>query len=55
MMMQSSPRPRLIPAGSGDELENAVGIDNKGQNLVEAGTGALVLNPNEVPTQICGG
>jgi probable HAF family extracellular repeat protein len=35
----------LIPAGSG-ELEKAVGINNKGQILVQGGNGALILNPN---------
>ena len=42
----------LIPANSGYELQKAVGINNKGQVLVEAHTTttfqnhALVLNPN---------
>lgn len=36
----------LIPAGSGEVLERAVGINNKGQILVQGGNGALILNPN---------
>ena len=36
----------LIPAGSGAVLDKAVGINNKGQILVQGGNGALILNPN---------
>jgi hypothetical protein len=42
----------LIPAGSGYELQTAIGINNKGQILVNAHTvptyqnRALVLTPN---------
>jgi probable HAF family extracellular repeat protein len=36
----------LIPAGSGYELQRALGVNDKGQIIVDAGNHALLLNPN---------